>query len=254
MKRPPESIVEWKRWGKDDPLWGVAAWPGKQKGGAAPWTDEEFAQLGASDWADCESRWRRYGVDARSCLEIGCGAGRLTAGIGRFFAETLAVDVSEGMIAYAQQHVRNPSVTFLQSNGTRLPVGDSSVSSVFSTHVFQHFDSLEYAAFCFGEVSRALRPGGSAMIHVPIYRWHPGTPRVAKAIFHIRNWAGHVSISIGRQFIKLGLRRPVMSMLYFPIDWLFETLPSYGLTDIELVAFPVRSSGLIHPFVFARKL
>jgi hypothetical protein len=30
------SNEEWLRWGKEDPLYGVAAWRGKEKGGASP--------------------------------------------------------------------------------------------------------------------------------------------------------------------------------------------------------------------------
>lgn len=65
------SNQEWKKWGEDDPLFAVASWQGKNKEGDAPWTDEEFYNLGMSDWSDFQVRWEKYGVNKESCLEIG---------------------------------------------------------------------------------------------------------------------------------------------------------------------------------------
>lgn len=68
------SNKEWKKWGEIDPLFGVASWQNKQRDGSNPWTDQEFYQLGDSDWKDFSRHWEMYGVSRESCLEIGCGA------------------------------------------------------------------------------------------------------------------------------------------------------------------------------------
>ena len=44
-----------------------------------------------------------------------------------------------------------------------------------------------------------------------------------------------------------------MRMTSFPLDYIFETLPTYGLTDIEIKRFPMTSNRDPHPFIFARK-
>ena len=41
---------------------------------------------------------RSYGLNDRSCLEIGCGAGRLTRQLSGAFREILAIDVSSDMM------------------------------------------------------------------------------------------------------------------------------------------------------------
>ena len=53
-----KSNVEWKKWGEVDPLYAVASWAGKQRGQSNPWTDEEFYELGRSDWADFVRHWQ----------------------------------------------------------------------------------------------------------------------------------------------------------------------------------------------------
>lgn len=40
------SGIEWRAWGKRDPLFGVATQPGREKTGATPWTDEESLATG----------------------------------------------------------------------------------------------------------------------------------------------------------------------------------------------------------------
>ena len=148
----------------------MASWQNKERGGSSPWTDQEFYELGQSDWDGFAEHWERYGVDRESCLEIGCGAGRITMQLARYFNQVYAVDVSEQMIDYARRNIARSSVAFHLSNGVDIPLADQSVLSVFSTHVFQHFDSLSLADSYFAEIARTLKPGGTLMIHLPIYR------------------------------------------------------------------------------------
>ena len=59
------------------------------------------------------------------------------------------------------------------------------------------------------------------------------------------------------EFARFRLRRghaaPLMRGLYYDAVWLRETLQTLGFHDVEIVIFPVRSSGQWHSFVLARK-
>ena len=166
-----------EKWGKTDPLWGVALWPGKSKSGANPWSEAEFYSLGASDWKDFHIRWERYGLDHKSCVEIGCGAGRITAHLRESFERVFALDVSPGMIDYAATRIADAK--FFSTNGVDIPLDDSSVTAAFSTHVLQHLDAPENALPIFGEVHRVLKKDGTMMIHLPIYEWPTVDGRLA---------------------------------------------------------------------------
>jgi SAM-dependent methyltransferase len=126
-----KSNAEWELWGKDDPLWGVASWANKQKDGASPWTEAEFYALGESDWMDFQRHWQQYGLETGSCLEIGCGAGRITKQLAMSFDRVYAVDVSEHMIARARKAVDSGNVEFSIIDGLHLPQSDCSVSAIF---------------------------------------------------------------------------------------------------------------------------
>ncbi len=247
------SNLEWRKWGEVDPLFGVATRKGKERGGSSPWTDEEFYAIGKVHWDQFLEHWMKYGVDNECCVEIGCGVGRLTKHLSGSFKMIHALDVSEGMLAYARDRIRSANVTFHLTDGIRIPLSGESATAVFSTHVFQHFDSLQHAEKCFAEAERVLTPGGSMMIHLPIHRWTV-MPRFFAALFQARKIVGDVVASMRRLQLRLGIGRPSMRWLSYSADYLFETLPRLGFTDVELWIFsPLRNNRDTHPVVLARK-
>jgi SAM-dependent methyltransferase len=237
------SNIEWAQWGESDPFWGVASHVGRKRGEQNPWTAQEFYELGANDWAVFRTRWDNYDRLPGKCIEIGCGAGRLTMHMARDFREVVGVDVSEGMLRVARTHVTTPNVAFLQSNGVELPVATSSADGVFSTHVFQHFDSHDLARANFAEVARILRPGATAMIHLPIYTLPRGLGQLEPLL------AARRHLDALRASWRRRRGAAFMRWLTFSSDWIFETLPTLGFSDLEITVTPCR-----HPFVLMRRV
>jgi ubiquinone/menaquinone biosynthesis C-methylase UbiE len=246
------SNKEWKKWGEVDPLFGVASWQNKNKDGFSPWTDQEFYQLGELDWKDFKRHWEIYGVNRESCLEIGCGAGRITTQLALYFNQVHAIDVSEKMIEYAKKHISSSSVAFYLSNGMDIPLADQSVFSVFSTHVFQHFDSLSVADKYFAEIARVMKTDGTLMIHLPIYRW-PSKSSIYRMIYAAQKTIGDIRARGKRLLMRHGNTKPFSRLLCYPGEYFYEVLPRHGFDEVELVVFGTKSNNDPHPFVFARK-
>lgn len=245
--------VEWRRWGEIDPLYGVCSWPGRRRTDANPWTDEEFYALGAADWQDYLRQWEQYGVSRESCLEIGCGAGRMTRAMADYFQVVHAVDVSPEMIAYARSRIDHNSVIFYISDGTTIPLSDESVTAVFSTLVFRHFDRKTDALKYFHEIYRVLRLKGSVLIELPTYQW-PNSEQIFSLIYSMRKTIGNLRATVRRKFIRNGKGNPFMRALIYEVSWLQNTLTTIGFSDIEIRTFPLRSLPMTwHTAVFARK-
>jgi ubiquinone/menaquinone biosynthesis C-methylase UbiE len=245
MVRKLASNDDWLRWGEFDPLWAVAAWPGKNRGRVDAWTDEAFYALGVSDWTDFLVHWERYGLDSASCVELGCGTGRITAALVGRFAAVHALDVSQGMLDYAKSRVTGAA--FYLTDGVSIPLADNSVTAAFSCHTLQHLDSAAEAVPIFRELCRVLAPTGTMMVHLPIYSF-PFARRPLELMFGIRRWLGNQKAALSRN-----LGRPVMRGTWYEMHWLLETLRKVGFVDVEVSIFPVRSNGDLHPFVFGRK-
>lgn len=240
--------VEWRDWGKNDPLFGVASWKSKEKGGTSPWTEDEFYSLGESDWRDFWEHWKHYGVERESCIEIGCGAGRITKQLAKAFDHVYAVDVSEDMIRVARKSV-SPNVEFSVIDGIHLPQPNSSVKAIFSTHVLQHLDSAEIGYSYFREFFRVLDTGGSLMVHLPLYTLPGGPFKHAMQLLHsFARKLGNVRAEMRR---RRGI--PTMRGTPYSTDALYTFLTGLGFKNVEFRIFPTKSNGALHPFVFATR-
>lgn len=242
------SNAEWKQWGKTDPLWAVASWANKEKGGASPWTEEEFYSLGKLDWRDFLGHWQQYGVALQSCLELGCGAGRITKHLAESFDRVYALDVSEDMISQARKAV-DSNVEFSIIHGTNLPQDDCSVKAVFSAHVLQHLDNTDVGFSYFREFYRVLDAGGTLMVHLPVYQFPDGpTERLMGLLYAFNRRLGGIRAGVKR---RLGIK--LMRGTTYPIHALSVVLANLGFKNTEFRIFPTKSNGAPHPFVFATK-
>jgi len=245
-----KSNTEWKQWGKDDPLYGVASWSNKHKEGSSPWTDEDFYALGESDWRDFLSHWTQYGISRGTCVEIGCGAGRMTRALAGYFDRVAAVDVSEGMIERARKAVGS-NVEFFLVDSNRIPVESDSAAAVFSSHVLQHLDAVEVGYGYFREAHRVLTPGGTLMIHIPLYQfpnengpWGPLWRRTHSIVRAVSNFKADVGRRRGSK---------IMRGTPYSLEGLRTFLLDLGLRRVEYRIFPTVSNGKLHSFVFGTK-
>ena len=97
------------------------------------------------------------GLSPQRWLDVGCGTGYFSRVLGQHFphSEGLALDIAQGMLAYARplggaQH-------FIAGDAECLPLQDNSCDVVFSSLALQwcaHFDAV------LSEAQRVLKPGG----------------------------------------------------------------------------------------------
>jgi SAM-dependent methyltransferase len=132
----------------------------------ADWTDEEFFASGEKTLAeeiltDLGNICQGKAPGEMRVLEIGCGAGRVTRALGRFFGEVHAVDVSGEMVRLAKQALQDqPNAFVYQNNGKDLTViPEIAFDFAFSSVVFQHIPSREIIENYVREANRLLRPG-----------------------------------------------------------------------------------------------
>jgi SAM-dependent methyltransferase len=131
------------------------------------WTDEEFFASGRQTVAEeilTDMTNICQGTDPKQMrvLEIGCGAGRVTAALSELFGEVHAVDVSGEMIARAGEALKSrPNARVYQNNGmdlTVVPQG-AGFDFAFSSIVFQHIPSRKVIESYVREAARLLKPG-----------------------------------------------------------------------------------------------
>jgi SAM-dependent methyltransferase len=104
-----------------------------------------------------------------TCVEVGCGPGRMTGALAERFDQVVAVDVSPAMLERAHAAVSAPNVSFVAVSGERLDgVEDGSADTLVCYLVLQHLPDREVVEAYLREFARVLAPGGAAYVQVPV--------------------------------------------------------------------------------------
>ncbi len=102
-------------------------------------------------------------VAGKSLLEYGCGPGGHAAALAAAGASVVAIDISTEAIRRARKRL-DPAVEVLEMNAEAMTFDNDTFDLVCGTGILHHLD-LDKA---FGEISRVLRPGGTAFFIEPL--------------------------------------------------------------------------------------
>lgn len=218
-----EELQEhWEKFGKDDPLWGILAWPDKA---GRRWNLDEFFETGRQEidevltYVDSlDLTWRRG-----SALDFGCGVGRLSQALARHFQTVEGVDISPAMIDLAEKYNQfGETCRYHLNEADDLSLFESgSFDFIYSNITLQHMHT-RYSRRYLAEFLRLLTPTGVLIFQLPSapkQRWRTLVqPFKSNPLFRLY------------QRLRYG-DRPIMEM--------------YGIEKRELLAFLAERGGRV---------
>lgn len=168
MNSLKELQRNWDGLAQADPLWAICTDPEKRDN---QWTREEFFATGRKEIEAVLGYAAGIGIHidkAAPVLDFGCGVGRLTRALGRYFPECVGVDISPEMVTLARELNRDlPKCRFQLNEDVQLKsLPDNYFGFIYTSLVLQHIVrpcSHEYIA----ELIRVLRAGGILIFQVP---------------------------------------------------------------------------------------
>jgi 2-polyprenyl-3-methyl-5-hydroxy-6-metoxy-1,4-benzoquinol methylase len=147
----------WEARAESNPLYAIDA-------GRRHWTLDEFYARGPLLVESIvDPALRELGVDPSGLrvLELGCGMGRLFAGLAERFGEVWGIDISATMIEQGRLHCPTDA-TWVVGDGASLDgIGSETIDHVVSYEVFEHIPDAEIISTYLSEIKRVLRPGGT---------------------------------------------------------------------------------------------
>lgn len=165
---------DWGTLADADPLWAICVDPAGKDGG---WEPSAFYAKGAAEVEQTLSRADSLGLRSRGqrVLDFGCGAGRLTRPLAKWFELAVGVDIAQEMLDLAGRD--NPVADrcrFVRNTEPDLAVfADGEFDLVYSSIVLQHLPP-ELIKVYLTEFARVTRPGGTLIVHLPTGpRWTP---------------------------------------------------------------------------------
>ena len=151
-----------------DPYWAILSRPEGRNGN---WDVEEFFLTGEKEIQNTLEFGNEFGhpLERRTALDFGCGVGRLTRPLSRYFERCYGVDISENMIDQACK--LNSAITnceFLVNDKDSLTVfSDNYFDLIYTNIVLQHIPSKPIIKAYLTEFVRTLNPGGLLVFQLP---------------------------------------------------------------------------------------
>lgn len=219
----------WKKWGRDDPYFGVLSDNRFATANIAASRNEFFATGERTITKLLGRIERRFGQVARGrALDHGCGVGRLTLPLAANFAEVVALDVAPAMLEEARANAARAHVDNIcwAAADDRLSAAVGSFDFVNSHLVLQHV-SVSRGLPIFDELIERLAPGGVFHISVSV-RTDRGGPR----------WLYWASANIPgvKLWQNICARRawnaPAMQMNDYPMGRLMTRLAALGISEV----------------------
>ncbi len=166
----------WQYLGEKEPHYSVLTWD-KFKTERFQDNINEFYDSGKPDFERLLNALNRNAIDYRhfkTCLDFGCGVGRVTFYLCKQFERVYGYDISKAHLKEAERYlkdVRNVTLCHLKSleDLKRLP----KVDLIYSVIVLQH-NPPPIISLIIREFMKALNNGGIAYFQLPTYHLHYG--------------------------------------------------------------------------------
>jgi SAM-dependent methyltransferase len=144
---------------------------------------EEFWDTGRTEAERVVRAFERHGLTlaGKTCVEYGCGVGRVTTGLSRSFARLHAYDISAAHLELARRRARELGVGNVQFHECPMDtlIDPERCDAFYTRCVLQH-NPPPIITELIRKALGALRPGGIAIFQVPSY--------ISGYHFRLREW------------------------------------------------------------------
>jgi SAM-dependent methyltransferase len=165
--RPHDSLSrhgrDWEEMASVDPLWAILSDPAMR---FSKWDVDAFFRTGEEEISALMKQAADLSlpVQRRLAIDFGCGVGRLTRALRRYFPRCFGIDISPTMLEQAKRLA--PECDFLHSsNLSSFPNGCADL--IYSNLVLQHQPTAKAVSVLIKDMMRALAPGGLLVFQLP---------------------------------------------------------------------------------------
>jgi 2-polyprenyl-3-methyl-5-hydroxy-6-metoxy-1,4-benzoquinol methylase len=158
--------TNWEGFAKTDPMWSILTVKRFSKN---KWDKDEFFNIGELEIKEWFERFNELeNVSSARALDFGCGVGRLTQALCQRFTSVTGVDISETMIALANEYNKfplqcnyrvndQPDLSLFEDNSFDFICSHITLQHIPKTYIFSYIDDF----------IRIAKPGGIILFSLP---------------------------------------------------------------------------------------
>jgi ubiquinone/menaquinone biosynthesis C-methylase UbiE len=220
----------WEDLAELDPLWAILSFSEYRFG---KWDTGQFFKTGDEEISKVMEACLQLGYPkgTECVLDFGCGVGRCTRALAKYFKECYGVDISENMIAKANElnsSISNCTFTVNYDEDLRI-FSDDYFDMIYTTAVLQHIPSTLLIRNYISEFLRTLKAGGILVFQLP-----HSIPLLYKAGLGSRIYNILRTLGFNKQFIYQKLGK--LGLIPYRMNFIAEN---------EVVAFLTRIGGKV---------
>jgi 2-polyprenyl-3-methyl-5-hydroxy-6-metoxy-1,4-benzoquinol methylase len=164
----------WEHLGFTEPYWSVLTQPQYQINKFNENSDQFYESSGPlfRNIISALKRNRFNLTDINTCLEVGCGVGRMTGYFAEVFQKVIAADISSQHIAIAKNYLDSHNIKNVETihwQNLKQIEDLSNIDIVISVITLQH-NPPPIIVWMLENLLKIIRSGGLAFIQIPTYR------------------------------------------------------------------------------------
>jgi len=222
---------EWEELSELDIYWAILADSEKKFG---KWDIKDFFKTSEQEINNLVKLAKKLGclLEQEVALDFGCGIGRITRQLARYFKKCYGVDISENMIARAKK--LNSSLLnceFVINTKDNLAVfSDNYFDLIYSKLVLQHLPDKKLIKNYISEFVRTLKKKGLLMFQLPCYVPLSEKIQLRPGFYKVLKWAG-----INKKFLYENLKlNPSMTMNSLPEKEIIKLLEGLDVKILKI--------------------
>ena len=162
-----ELQKNWDNFGKTNPLWSILTLPSKM---ITNWQLDDFFETGIREIDAAIKYVESLGINIqrRKALDFGCGIGRLTQPLCKYFDEVCGVDIAPSMIELAKKYNRYGGKCryYLNDTNNLQLFADKNFNFIYSNITLLHMEPRYFKNYI-KEFLRILAPDGLLIFQLP---------------------------------------------------------------------------------------
>lgn len=150
---------KWDKFAEIDPLWSILSWNDKRNN---QWESDDFFHTGKIEINELIKEIKSLDLKLNyiKAVDFGCGVGRLTLPLAKYFNTVFGVDVSSKMINLANRYKNTNKSHYILNQENNLKIfNDNSIDFVYSNITLQHMKP-KYTKKYIKEFIRITKPDG----------------------------------------------------------------------------------------------